>query len=89
MTIAVVTVVVVTFFSKNNLTPPKPMRFLRAAFCNLAMFYSEFFLVNIFYVMLIEETQLKKVQIFFFLMNRGQFLVYNTTRHNLCDPLKL
>ena len=27
MTIAVVTVVVVTFFSKNNLTPPKPINF--------------------------------------------------------------
>ena len=39
MTIAVVTVVVVTFFSKNNLTPPKPMRFLRAAFRDLAMFF--------------------------------------------------
>ena len=25
-------------FSKNNLTPPEPMRFLRAAFRNLAMF---------------------------------------------------
>ena len=39
MTIAVVTVVVVTFFSKNNLTPPKPMRFLRAAFRDIAMFF--------------------------------------------------
>ena len=39
MTIAVVTEVVVTFFSKNNLTLPKPMRFLRAAFCDLAMFF--------------------------------------------------
>ena len=39
MTIAVVTVVVVTFFSKDNLTPPKPMRFLRAAFRDLAMFF--------------------------------------------------
>ena len=39
MTIAVVTVVVVTFFSKNNLTPPKSMRFLRAAFRDLAMFF--------------------------------------------------
>ena len=42
MTIAVVTVVVVTFFSKNNLTPPKPMRFLRAAFRDLAMFFPKF-----------------------------------------------
>ena len=25
--------------SKNNLTPQKPMRILRAAFCNLAMFF--------------------------------------------------
>ena len=39
VTIAVVTVVVVTFFSKKNFTPPKPMRFLRAAFRDLAMFY--------------------------------------------------
>ena len=38
MTIAVVTVVIVTYFSKNNLTPRKPMRFLRAAFRDLAMF---------------------------------------------------
>ena len=38
MTIAVVTVVVVTFYSKNNLTPPKLMRFLRAAFRDLAIF---------------------------------------------------
>ena len=30
--VTVVTVVVVTFFSKKNFTPPKPMRFLRAAF---------------------------------------------------------
>ena len=28
------------YFSKNNLTPPKPMRFLRAAFRDLAMFTS-------------------------------------------------
>ena len=40
MTIAVVTVVVVTFFSKKNFTPPKQMRFLRAAFRDLAMFFS-------------------------------------------------
>ena len=39
MTIAVVTVVIVTYFSKNNLTPQKPMRFLRAAFRDLAMFF--------------------------------------------------
>ena len=38
MTVAEVTVVEGTFFSKNNLTPPKPMRFLRAAFRDLAMF---------------------------------------------------
>ena len=38
VTEAVVTVVIVTYFSKNNLTPPKPMRFLRAAFRDLAMF---------------------------------------------------
>ena len=38
MTIAVVTVVIVTYFSKNNLTPRQPMRFLRAAFRDLAMF---------------------------------------------------
>ena len=39
VTIAVVTVLVVTFFfSKNNFTPPKLMRFLRAAFHDLAMF---------------------------------------------------
>ena len=36
---ALVTVVVVTFFSKNNLTPPQLMRFLRAAFRDLAMFF--------------------------------------------------
>ena len=35
---AVVMVVIVTYFSKNNLTPSKPMRFLRAAFRDLAMF---------------------------------------------------
>ena len=28
-------------FSKNNLTPPKPMRFLRAAFRDLAMFFKQ------------------------------------------------
>ena len=37
--VTVVTVVVVTFFSKNNLTPPKLMRFLRAAFRDLAIFF--------------------------------------------------
>ena len=28
-----------TLFSNNNLTHPKPMRFLRAAFCDLTMFF--------------------------------------------------
>ena len=42
VTIAVVTVAVVTFFSKKNFTPPKPMRFLRAAFRDLAMFFKAF-----------------------------------------------
>ena len=47
MTIAVVTVVVVTFFSKKNFTPPKPMRFLRAAFRDLVMFYRKVTRLNI------------------------------------------
>ena len=38
VTITVVMVLIVTYFSKNNLTPQKPMRFLRAAFRDLAMF---------------------------------------------------
>ena len=38
VTVAVVTNVIVVYFSKNNLTPGKPMRFLRAAFRDLAMF---------------------------------------------------
>ena len=41
VTIAVVMVVIVTYFSKNNLTPQKRMRFLRAAFRDLAMFIVE------------------------------------------------
>ena len=40
VTIAVVMVVIVTYFSKNKLTPQKPMIFLRAAFRDLAMFFS-------------------------------------------------
>ena len=39
VTIVVVTVVIMPYFRKNNLTPQKPMRFLRAAFCDLAMFF--------------------------------------------------
>ena len=36
---SVVTVVVVTFFCKINLTPQKSIRFLRAAFRDLAIFF--------------------------------------------------
>ena len=37
-TVALVTVVIVTSFSKNNLTPQQPMRFLVQLFAILAMF---------------------------------------------------
>ena len=66
MTIAVVTVVVVTFFSKNYLTPPKPMRFLRAAFRDLAMFLFQGTTV------LCEETTFHKIQ---FGLGRSKVLV--------------
>ena len=42
VTIVVVTVVIKPYFRKNNLTPQKPMRFLRAAFRDLAMFSDGF-----------------------------------------------
>ena len=53
----------IKIFSKNNLTPPKPMRFLRAAFRDLAMFWILFDASNFFPFLCIFSFYL---QVFFF-----------------------